>query len=239
MWPEGQPASHRLDRAGTLVVTKDGFLQVREPFGGKPWLLTKLHPSLDTGGALSQMAAGTVDCRPGRPASPRSSTRPALPRPDRSPWPAAWSSPRTAHPTVRVEPTVRPGSQRHLRRPCHRVAFTAVLHGPRADNHGQPQSSRELRRSPSSQVTAAPDLALGAGDQFVEACVGLAVPGRPILSQVAEAGAPEASPSRPDQPLGPCWVRGALGPQGHEGHKRSPTVQTNRRSSLLQLKRQR
>jgi hypothetical protein len=37
-------------------------------------------------------------------------------------------------------------------------------------------SSRELRRSPSSQVTAAPDLALGAGDQFVEACVGLAVP---------------------------------------------------------------
>jgi hypothetical protein len=122
------------------------------------------------------------------------------------------------HPTVRVEPTVRPGSQRHLRRPCHRVAFTAVLHGPRADNHGQPQSSRELRRSPSSQVTAAPDLALGAGDQFVEACVGLAVPGRPIGPWSRRTGAPEASATRwGPEPAGTRWVHAEPAGRGVQG----------------------
>lgn len=81
MWPEGQPASHRLDRAGTPVLTKDGSLQVREPFGGEPQLLTNLHPSLDTGRALSQMTAGTLTVGLVGQRS-RSNPRPALPRPN-------------------------------------------------------------------------------------------------------------------------------------------------------------
>jgi hypothetical protein len=59
------------------------------------------------------------------------------------------------------------------------------------------------------------------GMQEVPACIGLAVPGRPIGPWSRRTGAPEASATRRDRTLGPCWVRGAPGPQGHE---RSPTV---------------
>jgi hypothetical protein len=55
--------------------------------------------------------------------------------------------------------------------------------------------------------------------QEVEARFGLAVPGRPIGPWSRRTGAPEASAT--GRALGPCWVRGAPGPQGHE---RSPTV---------------
>jgi hypothetical protein len=54
-------------------------------------------------------------------------------------------------------------------------------------------SQLDLDRSLSSQVTAAPDLALGAGGQLVEACIGLAVPGRPIGPWSPRTGAPKAS----------------------------------------------
>jgi hypothetical protein len=57
--------------------------------------------------------------------------------------------------------------------------------------------------------------------QEVEARFGLAVPGRPIGPWSRRTGAPGASATGRDRPLGPCWVRGAPGPQGHE---RSPTV---------------
>jgi hypothetical protein len=40
----------------------------------------------------------------------------------------------------------------------------------RTDNHGQPRSRLDLRRSPSSQVTAAPDLALGARSRVARLC---------------------------------------------------------------------
>jgi hypothetical protein len=49
-------------------------------------------------------------------------------------------------PAVRVEPTARLGIRRRPRRPCHKRAI-----------HSSPE------RSPSSQVTAAAELALGAG----------------------------------------------------------------------------
>jgi hypothetical protein len=70
------------------------------------------------------------------------------------------------HPTVRVAPRAGLGIRLHLDGRATSVPFTAVLNGPHrttTDNHGQPPSSLDLRRSPSSQVTAAPELALGAG----------------------------------------------------------------------------
>jgi hypothetical protein len=57
----------------------------------------------------------------------------------------------------------RRSTQRHPRRPCHKRAIHSGPERSGADNHGQPLSRLDLRRSPSSQVTAAPDLALGAG----------------------------------------------------------------------------
>jgi hypothetical protein len=125
------------------------------------------------------------------------------------------------HPTVRVEPTARPGTRRHPRRPCHKRAIHSSPERSRADNHGQPRSSFDLRRSPSSRVTAAPDLALGAGDRLVEACIGLAVSGRPIWSLVAED--PSASGVRrrttPEPAQGPGWShRLDSQPDNHHGY---------------------
>ena len=54
-----------------------------------------------------------------------------------------------------------------------------------------------------------------------QALIGLAVPGRPIGPWSRRTGAPKASATRRDRTLGPCWVRGA---PGLEGHERSPTV---------------
>jgi hypothetical protein len=78
------------------------------------------------------------------------------------------------HPTIRVEPTARPGTRRPSRRPCHKRAIHSSPERSRADNHGQPRSRLDLRRSPSSQVTAAPDLALGAGGRL-PSLIGLAL----------------------------------------------------------------
>jgi hypothetical protein len=50
----------------------------------------------------------------------------------------------------------------HPRWPCHKRAIHSGPDRFRADNHEQRQSFLDLRRSPSSQVIAAPDLALGA-----------------------------------------------------------------------------
>jgi hypothetical protein len=50
----------------------------------------------------------------------------------------------------------------HPHRPCHRRAIHSGLERSRADNHGQPRSSLDLRHSLSSQVAILPDLALGA-----------------------------------------------------------------------------
>jgi hypothetical protein len=74
MWPEGSAGQPPTRPGGNAGRDQGRSPPVREPFGGKPQLLTNLHPSLYTGRALSQMTAGTVDCRPGRPAPPRSST---------------------------------------------------------------------------------------------------------------------------------------------------------------------
>jgi hypothetical protein len=65
------------------------------------------------------------------------------------------------------------------------------------------------------------------------AAIDLAVPGRPIGPWSRRTGAPEASATGRDRTLGPYWVPGAPGPQGHE---RSPTVKRNHRSTSLQLK---
>ena len=54
----------------------------------------------------------------------------------------------------------------HPRWPCHHRAIHSGPERSRADNHGQPRSSLDLRRSPPSQVTAAAELALGAGGRM-------------------------------------------------------------------------
>jgi len=69
----------------------------------------------------------------------------------------------------------------------------------------------------------------------VTAVIGLALPGRPIQSLVAEGGVPEASATTGPHPS----VRTGSVPQrsitGIGGHQRSRMVQRNRRSSTLQL----
>jgi hypothetical protein len=65
-----------------------------------------------------------------------------------------------------------------------------------------------LRRSSSPQVIGAPDLALGAGGRLVDACIGLAVPGRPIRPLVAEDRSAEGVRDR----TGPENPRSVLGP---------------------------
>jgi hypothetical protein len=69
-----------------------------------------------------------------------------------------------------------------------------------------------------------------------QACIGLAVLGRPIGPWPRRTGAPEASGTGRDRNLGPCWVRGAPGPQGHERRQRSPAAKRSSRSAGLQLK---
>ena len=63
--------------------------------------------------------------------------------------------------------TARP-HKRRPRRPCHDRAIHSGLDRSPADNHGQRHSGLDLRRSPSSQVTTAPDLALSAGGRRFE-----------------------------------------------------------------------
>jgi hypothetical protein len=70
------------------------------------------------------------------------------------------------HPAVRMEPTARLGIGRRPRRPCHKRAIHSSPDRSRADNHGQHHDVLDLGRSRSSQVTAAPDLALGAGGRI-------------------------------------------------------------------------
>jgi hypothetical protein len=67
------------------------------------------------------------------------------------------------HPAVRMEPTARLGIGRRPRRPCHKRAIHSSPERSRADNHGQPRSSLDLRRSHPRRCPAATDLALGAG----------------------------------------------------------------------------
>ncbi len=72
------------------------------------------------------------------------------------------------HPTVKAGPTARPDTGVIL----GAVPLACIHSDPHrspADNHGQRRSSIDLRRSPSSQVTVASDLALGAGGRLVEA----------------------------------------------------------------------
>jgi hypothetical protein len=61
--------------------------------------------------------------------------------------------------------------QRGPRRPCHERAIHNSTDWSRADNQGQLRSSLDLRRSSFLQVTAAPDLALGAGGRLVQATI--------------------------------------------------------------------
>jgi hypothetical protein len=109
-------------------------------------------------------------------------------------------------------------------RPCHKRAIHSSPERSRADNHGQRQSCCDLRRSPPSQVTIWPDLALGAGGHMVEACIGLAVPGRPIGPWSRRTGAPEGvrDQTRPDprSARGP-WRTGTRGARAvTNGHQR-------------------
>jgi hypothetical protein len=85
--------------------------------------------------------------------------------------PRSW--PGTA--TARREPCC-------ARRPCHPRAIPSGPDRSRVDNHGQPRSSLDLRRSPSPQVTILADLALQARGRLVEACISIPLllpPGRP------------------------------------------------------------
>jgi hypothetical protein len=91
---------------------------------------------------------------------------------------------------------------------------------------GQPRITTKQPRPapfPSSQVTTAPDLALGARSRLAEAVIGLAVPGRPLRAPcLRRTRAPMASATgRDPTPLGPRWVRGTTVAHGHQ---RSLTV---------------
>jgi hypothetical protein len=70
------------------------------------------------------------------------------------------------HPPVKAEPTAPRCARCHPHRPCHKRAIHSGPERSRADNHGQSRSSLDLHRSPPSQVTAAPELALGAGGRW-------------------------------------------------------------------------
>jgi hypothetical protein len=70
--------------------------------------------------------------------------------------------------------------QGYPRQPCRYSASHSSRDRSRADNHGQCNGGRDLRRLSSDQVTIILELALQAGSRLVEACIGLAVPGRPI-----------------------------------------------------------
>jgi hypothetical protein len=89
----------------------------------------------------------------------------------------------------------------------------------------------ELRVRPLALDDTLADLALGAGGRLVEACIGLAVPGRPIRPLVAEDRSAEGvrDQTGPDP-------RSALGPHpmgktaDNSGHERSPNARQCRRS---------
>jgi hypothetical protein len=81
------------------------------------------------------------------------------------------SCPRDGGHRGRASPSGRGGAngatvcEGYPRWPCHKRAIHSGPCRSTADNHGQPRSSLDLRRSPPSQVTAAAELALGAGGQ--------------------------------------------------------------------------
>jgi hypothetical protein len=126
----------------------------------------------------------------------------------------------------------------HPRRPCHKRAIHSSPERSPADSHGQHQGGLDLRRFPSLQVITAPDLALGAGGRLVEACIGLAVPGRPIRSLVAEDRSAEGV--RDQTGPAPTGAARDLGHRDNHGHRRTmntrsarlPTRSSTRRNSL-------
>jgi hypothetical protein len=81
----------------------------------------------------------------------------------------AGSCPRGGGHRGRASPSGRGGAngatacEGHPRWPCHKRAIHSGPEQSRADNHGQPRSSLDLHHSLPSQITAAPELALGAG----------------------------------------------------------------------------
>ena len=83
------------------------------------------------------------------------------------------------HPTIRVEPTVQPGTGVILDGPCHKRAIHSSHYRSRADNHGQRHGDRHLRGYPPSQVMILPDLALGAGSHSRQGQYQLAHPAGP------------------------------------------------------------
>jgi hypothetical protein len=73
---------------------------------------------------------------------------------------------------------------------------------------------------------------------LVEACIGLAVPGRPIRSLLTQDPSAAGVRDRTEPDPGPLWVRGAPDHRGTSGHQRSPTVRRTRRSPAAQVKQQ-
>jgi hypothetical protein len=105
-----------------------------------------------------------------------------------------------AIPFARVGASGATLDQGRTHRPCHQRAIHSGPDRSPADNHGQRRSSPDLRDFTPPQVTIPPpDLALGARGRLVEACIGLAVPGRPIGPWSRRTGAPEASATGRDR----------------------------------------
>jgi hypothetical protein len=100
----------------------------------------------------------------------------------------------------RWEPLLSGGSIVVLPGRATGVPLHSGPHRSQADNHGQCRSSLDLRSSLPSQVTILPDLAWRAGARLVQACIGLAVPGRPIGPWSRRTGAPQASATGRDGP---------------------------------------
>jgi len=83
--------------------------------------------------------------------------------------------------------------------PCHYRASHSSRDRSRADNHGQCNGGRDLRRLPSDQLAIILELALQAGGRLVAGMDWLAVPGRLIGPWWRRTGAPEVSATRWDR----------------------------------------
>jgi hypothetical protein len=111
------------------------------------------------------------------------------------------------------------------RRPCHYRATSISPEGSPPDSHGQRTDVCDLGCSLRRLVARPVELALQARGRLIEACIGLAVPGRPIGPWSRRTGAPQASATRRDRPprsvLGP-WRTGTTGARAvSNGHQRA------------------
>jgi hypothetical protein len=120
------------------------------------------------------------------------------------------------------------------RRPCHYRATSISPEGSPPDSHGQRTDVCDLGCSLRRLVARPVELALQARGRLIEACIGLAVPGRPIGPWSRRTGAPQASATGRDRSRS---VRaGSVAHRDHRGtsgQQRSPAGKRNPQVSRI------